>query len=139
SLAPTVLPSIHAYTDDALGTLDAVGVTHAITSGQISAAEARTAAIARAGRVDPRLRAIATMGRIPPPESADGALAGVPTFVKDNTAVAGLPARSGSDAVPATPQRADAAVTTTLRASGLQILGMSRMPEFGFNASTEFE
>lgn len=138
-----MLPSIHAYSDDALGTLDAVGVAHAIGHGQISAAEARDAALDRAKNVDSRLGAIATLAAQSAPSSAwqsrPGALSGVPTFVKDNTHVAGLPARSGSNAVPDRPARADTAVTTTLRATGLNILGISRMPEFGFNATTEFE
>src|SRR5699024_5866497 len=133
SNAPPMLPSVHTYTDDALGTLDAVGVSHAISSGRISPAEARQAALARAEGVDSRLRAIAHIdyrtSECRDPEFKDPArtdpLAGVPTFVKDNTHVAGLPARSGSAAVPATPANADAAATRTVRATGLSILGMS--------------
>src|SRR5699024_5704406 len=134
-----MLPSIHAYSDDALGTLDAVGVTHAIADARISATEAHDAALARAASVDSRLRAIAHLIPQSAPQTPQGALGGVPTFVKDNTRVAGLPARSGSHAVPTSPARTDAAVTATIRATGMGILGISRMPEFGFNATTEFE
>ena len=49
-----VIQSVHAFADDALGDLDAVGVAAAIRSGDISAREATEAAIARAEQVDPR-------------------------------------------------------------------------------------
>ena len=49
---------ISAFTNDALGTLDAVGVAEAIATGKISAAEATEAAIARAEKVNGTLNAI---------------------------------------------------------------------------------
>ena len=133
---------VHAFTNDALGDLDAVGVADAIRAGDISAHEAAEAAVARAEQVDPALNAFVVrdfergldQASNPPP----GRLSGVPTVVKDNTHVAGLPTRQGSEAVPATPAEADDEFTTQLRGTGLVVLGKSSMPEFGFNASTEF-
>ena len=51
------LTRVHAFGDDALGDLDAVGVARAVSEGSISALEATEAAIARAERVEPDLNA----------------------------------------------------------------------------------
>ena len=93
---------IHAFTDDALGDLDAVGVAAAIAAGTISAREAAEAAIARAEAVNPALNAI----QVPDFDRALKAaetprprpLSGVPSFVKDNTAHEGLTTDQGSPA-----------------------------------------
>lgn len=136
---------VHAFADDALGDLDAVGVAEAISAGSISPVEAVDAAIARAALVEPRLngivtpdfdRARATAGSAARP----GVFAGVPTFIKDNTGVAGLPTRHGSDAVLDPPPAAvDDPFTKQLLATGAISLGKSSLPEFGFNATTEFQ
>lgn len=133
---------VHAFGDDALGDLDAVGVAAAISAGEISALEAADAAIARAEKVNPTLNAIVVTdyerGRALAQGELRGRLAGVPTFVKDNTDVAGLATREGSLAIPDVPKDADAEFTTQLRSTGLVVLGKSQMPEFGWSASTEF-
>jgi amidase len=69
---------------------------------------------------------------------AQGVFAGVPTFVKDNTDIAGLPTRQGSAAIPAYPAAATNAFARQFLAQGFVVLGKSTLPEFGFNASTEF-
>jgi amidase len=51
---------VHCFAEDALGTLDAVGVAEAIRSGLVSAQEVLEAAIARVQRVEPALQAIET-------------------------------------------------------------------------------
>ncbi|AWB94068.1 amidase [Aeromicrobium chenweiae] len=133
---------VHAFGDDALGDLDSVGVAAAVADGRISAREAAEAAIARVELVNPSLnavqrpdyeRALAAVERTP-----TGLLAGVPTFVKDNTDVAGLPSDQGSLAVKARPATANAPFTDQLLSAGLTVLGKSTMPEFGFNATTEY-
>ena len=133
---------VHAFTDDALGDLDAVGVAEAIRTGDISAREATEAAIARAERVDPVLNALVVRDFERALDEADsprsGPFSGVPTVIKDNTDVAGLPTRQGSEAIPAREAQADAEFTTQLRSTGVVVIGKSTMPEFGFNASTEF-
>ena len=133
---------VHAFADDALGDLDAVGVAASIRSGDISAREATEAAIARVEQVDPVLNALVVRdferGLEQASSPAPGVFSGVPTVVKDNTDVVGLPTRQGSEAVPPRDAKADAAFTTQLRSTGVVVIGKSTMPEFGFNASTEF-
>jgi len=134
---------VHAFSDDALGDLDAVGVADAIRAGDISAREATEAAIARAEQVDPALNALVVRDFERALDQADhpgpGVFSGVPSVIKDNTDVIGLPTRQGSEALPAHDAKADAAFTTQLRSTGVVVIGKSTMPEFGFNASTEFE
>jgi amidase len=131
---------VHAFTDDALGDDDAVGLARRLRHREVSAAELRAAVAARLARVEPELRGV-QLDRVDAavPGSPDGPLAGVPTLVKDNTDVAGWPTGHGSAAFTPGPARAHAAVTRQLLAAGLDVLGKSRMPEFGFNASTEFD
>ncbi|MFI5425755.1 amidase [Aeromicrobium sp. UC242_57] len=133
---------VHAFGDDALGDLDSVGVAAAIAAGTISAREAAEAAIARAQKVNPALnaiqhpdfdRALAAANR-----PAAGTFSGVPTFVKDNTDVAGLPSDQGSLAVKSRPAVANAPFTDQFLSAGFTVLGKSTMPEFGFNATTEY-
>jgi amidase len=133
---------VHAFGDDALGEADATEVAELIRTRRISATEAGEAAIRRTRAVQPLLdavecedydRALASAVRLP-----DGPFSGVPTFVKDNIDVAGLPTNHGTDAFLAKPAVADSAFVRELRAQGLNILGKSRLPEFGFSASTEY-
>jgi hypothetical protein len=49
---------VHAFTDDVLADHDAMALAGLIRSGEISAAEAAKAAVARAHQVDPTLRAV---------------------------------------------------------------------------------
>jgi amidase len=58
--------------------------------------------------------------------------------VKDNVDLAGLPTQNGSVAYTGAPARKDGAFTQQLLSTGLTVLGKSRLPEFGFNATTEF-
>ncbi|MGI5125748.1 amidase [Pseudonocardia sp. CA-107938] len=130
---------VHAFTDDALGDHDAVGLAGELRRGAVSVAEVRAAVAARAAAVEPTLRGI-QVDRLADPVTgaADGPLAGVPTFVKDNTDVQGWPTGNGSAAYVPRPAPAHAPVTRQILATGLDALGKSRMPEFGLNASTEF-
>jgi len=133
---------VHAFGDDALGDLDTVGVAAAVAAGTISAREAAEAAIARAERVNPELNAIQhpdfERGLASSERPAEGVFAGVPTFVKDNTDFAGLPSDQGSLAVKARPATAHAPFTDQFLSAGFTVLGKSTMPEFGFNATTEY-
>lgn len=132
---------LHAFTDDALGRHDAVALAKLIDDGEISAREACVAAIARAQALG-ALDAIAcedyerALRRADAP--AAGPFRGVPSFIKDNVDVAGLPTRHGSLAVPARPAAVDGPFAQQYLAQGFVVLGKSRLPEFGFNATTEF-
>ncbi|MCW4352220.1 amidase [Hoyosella sp. YIM 151337] len=130
---------VHAFADDALGDDDAVGLAERLAAGEVSAAELASAAVARAGRVDAQLRAIAVPYDQPRYASdATGALAGVPTYVKDNVDLAGLPTQNGSSAYTASPATRDGNFAKQFLATGVTVLGKTRLPEFGLNASTEY-
>lgn len=133
----------HAFSDDALGELDAVGLADAIKAGRVSRAEAVEAAIARTEAVNPALNGLACrafdQARAKALErGSDGEFfAGVPTFVKDCVAVAGLPTMSGSDAWAPVRAAADSSCARLYLATGLISLGKTQMTELGLGASAE--
>jgi amidase len=133
---------VHAFGDDALGDSDATELAARIRSKEVTGAEACEAAIRRAEAMQPLLNAVecadharALAGADPP---SPGPFAGVPTYVKDNVDVAGLPTGHGTDAFVPKPATEDGPFVTQLKAVGLTVLGKSRLPEFGFSASTEY-
>lgn len=134
---------VHAFTDDVLADLDAVALADLVRTRQASAQELAEAAIARAARVNEHINAIELadydMARRQAQDPREGVFAGVPTFIKDNTDLAGLPTRHGSRATPATPAKRHGAFAQQFLAQGFTVLGKSTLPEFGFNATTEFE
>ena len=136
---------VHAFGDDALGDLDAVGLVDAIQSGRVGRAEVVEAAIARteavnaavnglAYRAFDRARAEAAEPSAPP---FTGFLSGVPTFVKDNVDVAGLPTMRGTDAWTPRPADSDSDFARLYLATGMTPLGKTQMSEYGFSASAE--
>ncbi|CAM5289222.1 putative amidase AmiB2 [Streptomyces avidinii] len=147
---------MHAFRDDALGEHDAVGLAAAIRRGEVSPAEAARDAGERVRAVDARLGAVqvhvggpaygagaraagavgasGTVGT-----GADGAFAGVPTFVKDNTDYQGLPTGHGSAAFRPRAARRHAPFTQQFLSSGVTVLGKTRLPEFGFSPTTEYD
>lgn len=132
---------VHAFGDDALGDLDAVGLAEAIRSGRVGRAEAVEAAIARTEAVDPALNGLAYAGfrqaRAAAEQAADGYFAGVPTFIKDNIDVAGQPTMHGTDAWTRRDAVADSVFTQLYLATGMTSLGKTQLSEFGFSASAE--
>ena len=132
---------VHAFTDDALGDLDAVGVVEALASGAVSIPEVTDAAIARVQAVDPELNGVAfaafDRARVEAKDPRGGYFAGVPSFVKDNCDVAGMPTQHGCDAFVDKLHPADGDFTRMYRATGVIPLGKSQLSEFGFNASAE--
>src|SRR5687768_15685538 len=84
--------TVHAFGDDALGDHDAAALAELVAKRQVSPRELASAAVARAGRMQPLVdgvhhpdheRAVAEADR-----HVEGWLAGVPTYVKDNVDVA---------------------------------------------------
>ena len=132
---------ISAFTNDALGTLDAVGIAEAIASGKISATEAAEAAIARAEKVNGDLNAIVVKTYEPARANAKakpaGDLAGVPTFIKDNDNVKGIPTQFGTYAFKAKPAARNTPFVNQYLSTGVNSLGKSTLPEFGLICSTE--
>lgn len=135
---------VSAFTDDALGDLDATGVAEEIRAGRISAGEAVEAAIARVAAVDPALgattvddydRARDRARHLPKGTSAP--FAGVPSAIKDNVPVAGLPMSAGSEALSATPKTVDAPIVRQLLSTGVIPVATTTCPPFGWTATTE--
>ncbi|MBN1365805.1 MAG: amidase [Syntrophaceae bacterium] len=132
---------ISAYTDDALGKIDAVGIAEKIAKKEISAAEVIEASIARANKVNSELNAIVTetfdRAREQVKKNISGTFAGVPTFVKDTDDIEGVPTLWGSRAVPHKPVRKSKRFIKQFFSLGLVCLGKSALPEFGLTATTE--
>jgi len=95
-----LMTRVHAFGDDALGDLDAVGLAAALRAGDVSQAELVEAAIARAEAVNPALNALAypAFDRARAAAPRNGFFGGVPTFVKDNPAEPAPPASPASPA-----------------------------------------
>jgi amidase len=136
------MPRVHAFGDDALGDLDAVGLADAIRAGWVSRADVIEAAIARTEAVNPALNGLAhqafeqaraTAAAGPP----TGFFSGVPTFIKDNVDVAGQPTMRGADAWAPRDAVDDSEFTQLYLATGPTSLGKTQMSEFGFSASAE--
>ncbi|QBX54865.1 amidase [Nocardioides seonyuensis] len=131
---------VHAFAEDALAELDAVGLHDAYRDG-LSVADVVEAAIARADAVDEKLGAIAHRAFDRAREEAahprGGFFSGVPTFLKDNVDVAGMPTQHGTDAFVARPASADGDFARMYLATGLLPLGKTRLSEFGFSGAVD--
>lgn len=132
---------VHAFVDDALAELDAVGLAEQLTAGKVSRREVLEAAISRTETMQV-LNGLACADFERARRAADaggtGFFAGVPTFVKDNADVSGLPTQQGSTAYVARPARTDGDWAAMFLSTGLVSLGKTQLSEFGFNASAEF-
>ena len=130
-----------AYSNDALGKLDATGVAQAISRKEISIQEATEAAILRAEKVNPELDAIKIKAyddaRQYDKLNQNGAFYGVPTFVKDTDNVKGHPTQMGTGAYRSKVAKANSRFVNQFRSSGLNFLGKTTLPEFGLLCSTE--
>jgi amidase len=138
-----VVAHVSAFTDDALGDHDAVGLVEALASGAVSSTELIEAAIARTEQVNPELNGLAYEAFARARERASakrpygGYFNGVPTFIKDNIAVEGMPMTMGADAWDPKPPTEDGDFARAYLSTGLIPLGRTRMSEFGFSGSAE--
>ena len=132
---------VHAYADDALGELDAVGLADAIRDRRVAITEVVDASIARTERVVGDLNALAVecfdRARCDAAAPRGGFFAGIPTFIKDNSDLAGLPTMQGTDAFTPVPARKDGDLARMFLATGLIPLGKTQLSEYGFSASAE--
>ena len=132
---------IHAFTDDALGDHDAVGLVEALHAGALSIPDVIEAAISRAERVQPELNGIAhaafDRARAEARDPRPGYFAGVPTWLKDNVETAGMPTMQGTDAWSPRPEKRDGDFARMYLATGLVPLGKSQLSEYGFLPSAE--
>lgn len=132
---------ISAFTNDPLGTLDAVGIAEAIATGKITATEATEAAIARAEKVNGALNAIVIKtydsARKHAHAKLTGDLAGVPAFIKDNDNIKGLPTQYGTGSYISKLAKKNSQYVDQFLSSGVISLGKTTLPEFGLICSTE--
>lgn len=132
--------SAHCFQDDALGKSDAVGLSKQLKQGAISMEELAQACQNRAQLVDPAIHAITvsrpTLSR-PQKSQSTAFFYGVPTFVKDNIAIKHLPTSFGSAAIKPKIETKHSDYAKQFLSSGVNVLGKSSLPEFGFNATTE--
>ncbi len=139
---PPARARVHAFTDDALGEHDAVGLAEEIRSGRVSALEAVEAAIARVEVLQPELNGMACSdfdrARARAERPGTGFFAGVPTFVKDNSDVQGLPTQQGCSAYVAAPAKANGDFAAMFFGTGAVGLGKTRLSEFGYSMSAEY-
>ncbi len=135
--------TIHAFSDDALGTMDATATAEAIRSKKVSVKEVTEAAIARAKKVNPILNAIVLDTHAEALEARQsnksGFFYGVPTFIKDNDHIKGYPTQLGTGVFKAKPASKNGTFVNQMLSTGLNYMGKSTMPEFGLICSTENE
>ncbi|MDH6140199.1 MULTISPECIES: amidase [Kitasatospora] len=140
-MARTAEQRVHAFGDDALGDHDAVALARLVRNGEVSPGELAEAAAQRARKVEDALAPVAFASYRTPRvgrHSPDALLHGVPTFLKDNVDLRGMPTGHGSAAFHPRPARYTSGFAAQLLATGVTVLGKTRLPEFGLNASTEF-
>lgn len=136
------IKKIHAFKNDVLETHDAVQLCKLLKNNDISINEVISASIDRARLVNPILNAIAC-------ESFELDLkqrftlkpklfSGIPTFIKDNLDLQCYPTQHGSNAFRSDIKQYNSKITQQILDAGFITLGKSRLPEFGLNASTEF-
>ena len=122
---------------------DAVGLADLIRRGQITAAEALEAALARAEAVNGKINAITYSMASDAREIVErgapaGPLGGVPFLLKDLSAqTAGAPTSAGSRLLTKVNYPADNAIVEAYRRAGLVIFGKTNTPEFGLEPVTE--
>jgi Asp-tRNA(Asn)/Glu-tRNA(Gln) amidotransferase A subunit family amidase len=121
---------------------DAIGLAGLIAGGQVSAAEALEAALARSAKVNPALNAItmdlSERARREANGPLGGRLAGVPFLLKDlGPALAGTPTTNSSKLYLDDIAETDSPQTALYKAAGLVIFGKTNTPELGLEPVTE--
>lgn len=138
---------VHAFTDDALGDLDATALAQEVRAGAVHPRELVAAAIDRVQKVQPELNLLAhddfdrataraTAARIDD-ATKDQMFFGLPTLFKDNVWVEGSPMTHGTDAMPHTPRDRDGEFTKQYLRTGVIPIGISQMPPMGWTATSE--
>lgn len=133
----------NAFSNDAIGKLDATGIAEAISLKKISVSEAIEAAIQRSEKVNPALNAIVIKtyddARKTERLNKNGAFYGVPTYFKDTDNIKGYPTQMGTGAFNAKKAKRNSKFVNQFLSSGVSYLGKTTLPEFGLLCSTENE
>ncbi|GGB30580.1 amidase [Tistrella bauzanensis] len=119
---------------------DATGLAALVKAGEVSGAELADCANRAIDAVNGTINAV--IRRLDPPVAGDdaGPFAGVPFLVKDLVlAVGGIPQMMGTRmlAEGGFVPPVDSELFTRFRKAGLNTIGITATPEFGFNATTE--
>jgi amidase len=127
---------------DEYASLDAVALSDCVRRGDVSAAELAELATRSAHLLNPHLNAIIELypERIasPEPTVSGQSFGGVPFLVKDlSITESGRLHECGSELLKGNVAQADSELVRKFRAAGLNILGRTTTPEFGWSASTE--
>lgn len=134
---------INTFTNDALGNMDAVALAAAIKAKTVTVEEVTEAAIARSEKANEKLNAIVLKTYNTARNKANlndkGLLYGVPSFIKDNENIKGHPTQKGTGAFKAKIEKSNSKYVNQFLSTGVNCLGKSTLPEFGFICSTENE
>ena len=134
---------------DSLLDLTAVQLSGKIKAGEVTAAEAVQAALARIGEMEPAVHAYVTIDgeralaraeqvqRYIGDGTLTGPLAGVPVAVKDNLCTKGLRTTCGSRMLENFVPTYSARAVENLERAGAVILGKTNMDEFAMGSTTE--
>lgn len=136
------MPSPHESVSSSGDTADATALAAAIARGELSAAEALEAALARCDAVNPRINAVITdlrdTARTQAAAVSAGPFAGVPFLLKDlGMDLAGVPTSQGNAALARLPVTQTDYAVRRWRDAGLVIFGKTNVPELGLKAITE--
>jgi len=132
-----------AITEDDYRAQDAIGLAGLIAGGQITAAEALEAALARSAKVNPKINAITLdladrARREVAAKAPTGPLAGVPFLLKDlGPKLAGTATTDSCKLYADDVAEADSPLTSLYKAAGLTIFGKTNTPELGLEPVTE--
>lgn len=132
---------VNVFTNDALGTLDAVGIAEAIATKKVSVAEVTDAAIDRVTRANEKLGALVLEtyrdARLSYRLAPGGLLHGVPALIKDTDDIRGYPTQMGTGAYRAPKAKRHSSFVKQFFSTGVNSLGKTTLPEFGLLCSTE--
>lgn len=121
---------------------DGLGLAALVEEGEVSATELARLASQGVERVNPRLNAVIEVFQdrvdgLDEAELPDGPFKGVPFFLKDLGAMErGRGQESGSRLLKSFVAPIDSFATTKFRASGVNIMGRTACPEFGYTFDT---
>jgi amidase len=142
-------PTFHTFSNDVLGKRDAVALQEMLWAGKVSSVELTQAALKRLEKAHSLSGTVLICGDEAIKHAKDWdakrktyashrGFGGVPSLLKDNLDMAGFPTRHGSRATPSQPMKKSSGLVGQFNQIGLHFLGKTKLPEFGFTATTEF-
>ncbi len=141
--AATLLQACGGSAGSSFADYDATGLAELVRSGQVTASDLLEDTIRKIEAVNPALNAVIAKAyeraraRAASIGGADGgAFAGVPWLLKDITECKGLPMTMGSRALRAAVSQVDVPFVSAAEAAGLNIVGVTNVPEFGLSDSS---